>query len=101
MSDKDIMLAEDWSQGWPGVPHRVQPKSAAAAIAISFFIPGVGSMYAGNTGKGVAILVTWLVGCLLTLVVIGFPIVLVAWIWGMVDGNSSAVNWNRQHGIIS
>jgi TM2 domain-containing membrane protein YozV len=98
---KDIMpVNEDWSQGWPGT-QSVQPKSPAAAIAISFFIPGVGSMYAGNSGVGVAILVTYLVGCVLSLVLIGIPIVIAAWIWGMVNGNSSAIKWNRDHGIIS
>jgi hypothetical protein len=37
----------------------------------------------------------------LSLVLIGIPIVIAAWIWGMVNGNSSAIKWNRDHGIIS
>jgi hypothetical protein len=37
----------------------------------------------------------------LAVVVIGFPIPISAWIWGIINGHSSAVTWNRNHGIIS
>lgn len=58
-------------------------------------------MLAGNGGIGALILVTYIVGWFLAVVVIGFPILIGAWIWGIVNGHSSAVTWNRNHGIIS
>lgn len=80
---------------------RVQPKNSAAAIALSFLIPGVGSMYAGNSGVGVLILTLYVMSLVLCLVLIGFVLAPVVWIWGMMNAHSSATNWNHDHGIIS
>lgn len=84
----------------PGIM-QVQPKSPASALVISFLLPGVGSMYAGGTPVGVVILITWIIGLALTILIIGIPIVVGAWIWGMIHAYQSAVRWNRDHGIIS
>lgn len=79
----------------------VLPKNPAVSVIASFFVPGLGSMLNGNTSIGIVILITYIVGWVLTLVLIGFFIVLGAWIWGMVDAYSSAQKWNQAHGIIS
>lgn len=79
----------------------VQPKNPAVSLIISFFIPGVGSMVNGDVGTGVAILVLWIVGIVLAFVVIGFVLIIGAWIWGMIDAYQGAQRWNRAHGIIS
>jgi len=80
---------------------QVAPKSPAAGLIVSVFLPGVGSMMAGKTGKGIGILAGWLIGGLLCLAVVGFFIVPVFWIWGLVAGYQDAVAWNRAHGIVS
>src|ERR1019366_2451878 len=49
---------------------------------------------AGNVRVGVVILITYIAGWILTFALIGFPILLGAWIWGMVNAHSSAVGWN-------
>jgi TM2 domain-containing membrane protein YozV len=94
-------------QGYPagtGQPQGqlvVAPKNPAVSLIASFFIPGLGSMISGRVGIGILILGIYVVGLILTFIIIGFPIALGAWVWGMIDGYQSAVNWNRAHGIIS
>jgi TM2 domain-containing membrane protein YozV len=60
----------------------------AAAIIINFFLPGVGSLIIGKVGSGIAQLLLYFVGVLFSLtvigVIIGGPMMLAAWIWGLV-----------------
>ena len=79
----------------------VAPKSPAASVLLSVFIPGLGSMVNGNVGVGVAILILNIVGWMLAIVLIGIPLAIGTWIWGLVDAHQSAQRWNRAHGIIS
>ncbi len=79
----------------------ILPKNPALGVILSFFIPGLGSIVNGSTSRGVIILVVYVVGWILTLVLIGIPIVIGAWIWGLVDGYLSAQRWNQAHGIVS
>lgn len=92
----------DLQQYDPYMPqHRqVAPKSTLGALVISFFLPGVGSIYAGNVAWGLTILALWLVSIPLTLVTIGFFTGLICWLAGMVVGYRDARAWNREHGII-
>lgn len=83
----------------PGM--QVAPKSPAVAVLASFFIPGLGSMLNGETGKGVIILVLYAISWGFSLILIGIPFLIATWIFGMVDANSGAKRWNLQHGIIS
>jgi TM2 domain-containing membrane protein YozV len=93
--------------GQQGYPHYaypayvVAPKSPALAVFASFFIPGLGSMINGDVGKGIGILIGYVVSAVLAIVVIGFVGMLVFWVWGMVDGYNGAQRWNARHGIIS
>ena len=84
----------------PG-PVQVAPLSPALGLIVSIFLPGVGSMMAGKTGKGVGILIGWLIGCCCASSSSGSFIMPVFWIWGMVAAYTDAVRWNREHGIIS
>jgi TM2 domain-containing membrane protein YozV len=79
----------------------IAPKNGGIGVLLSFFIPGLGSMVNGSAGLGALILGVYIVGWILTLVLIGIPIVFGAWIWGMIDGYLSAQRWNSSHGIIS
>ena len=40
-------------------------------------------------------------GWILALFLIGIPILIGAFIWGLVDGYLSAQRWNQAHGIVS
>jgi TM2 domain-containing membrane protein YozV len=79
----------------------VAPKSPAVSVLLSVFIPGLGSMVNDNVGVGVAILVLNIIGWILAILLIGVPLVIGTWIWGLVDAYQSAQRWNRAHGIIS
>jgi len=79
----------------------VAPKSPAGSVLLSVFIPGLGSMVNGNAGVGVAILVLNIIGWMLAILLIGIPLAIGTWIWGLVDAYQSAQRWNRAHGIIS
>jgi len=79
----------------------VAPKSPAGSVLLSIFIPGLGSMVNDNASVGVTILILNIVGWLLAIVLIGIPLALGSWIWGLVDAHRSAQRWNRAHGIVS
>lgn len=79
----------------------ILPKNPALGVILSFFIPGLGSIVNGSTGRGVTILGLYLLGWLLAFFLIGIPILIGAWIWGLVDGYLSAQHWNQAHGIVS
>jgi TM2 domain-containing membrane protein YozV len=60
------------------------------AIIANILIPGIGSFMLGKVGQGIGQAVIWGIGLLLTLGtlgiggVIGLPLMLGAWIWGIV-----------------
>jgi TM2 domain-containing membrane protein YozV len=86
---------------WGAAPQVILPKNPALGVILSFFIPGLGSMVNGSGGRGAVILILYTVGWILSLVLIGIPILIGAWIWGLVDGFLSAQRWNAAHGIVS
>lgn len=59
-------------------------------IILNLFLPGVGSFVVGKFGQGTGQLLLWGFGLLLTIItlgfggLIGFPMMLGAWIWGLV-----------------
>jgi TM2 domain-containing membrane protein YozV len=79
----------------------VAPKNVALCVILSVFIPGLGSIVAGNTGTGVLILVLDVVAWILSIFLIGIPFAIGIWIWGLVDAYKSAERWNHAHGVIS
>lgn len=87
----------------PGMAYQpmVAPKSPALSVLLSVFIPGLGSMINDHVGTGVTILILNIVGIVLSLVLIGIPLAIATWIWGLVDAYQSAQRWNQAHGIIS
>jgi TM2 domain-containing membrane protein YozV len=83
----------------------VAPKSSAVSLIVSFFLPGVGSMINGDVGIGITILLLWLLAIFLDVtilgLVVGLPLGLAMFIWGLIDAYQGAQRWNRKHGIIS
>lgn len=86
-----------------GAPSAMQvaPKNPGIALLISFFIPGVGSLYASKTNTGLIILIGYIISWVLTIVIVGFVGVFGFWVWGMIDAYQAAQAWNRAHGIVS
>jgi TM2 domain-containing membrane protein YozV len=79
----------------------VSPKSPAVSLLASFFIPGLGSMINGDVGKGIGILIGYVVSLVLVLVIIGILGVFAFWIVGMIDAYQGAKLWNARHGLVS
>lgn len=87
----------------PGVPYApaypASRKEPALSLVLSFLLPGLGTMINGQAGKGVGIMVGYFLGALLSVILIGLPIMFGFWVWGMVDAYSGAKEHNARHGF--
>lgn len=63
-----------------------ESKALAGLLINAFLLPGLGTIIAGRSNPGVGQLLLFLIGVPLCLLVVGFPMVLAAWIWGLVTG---------------
>ncbi|TDO54584.1 hypothetical protein EV643_101374 [Kribbella sp. VKM Ac-2527] len=79
----------------------VAPKNPGLALVASFFIPGLGSLLNGNVLMGIIIFVCDVIAWISLTILIGFVLVPVVWIWGMIHAYHGAKRWNRKHGILS
>ena len=60
---------------------------AVVALILNILIlPGLGSLIGGKIKAGVWQLVLAIVGAILSIFLIGIPLLLAAWIWGIVTG---------------
>ncbi|AVZ41316.1 hypothetical protein CT688_14820 [Dietzia sp. JS16-p6b] len=74
-------------------------KEPALSLVLSFFLPGLGTIINGQAGKGIGIMAGYFLGILLSVVLIGIPIMLGFWVWGMVDAYSGAKQHNLENGF--
>ena len=49
-------------------------------------LPGLGSLICGKKTAGIWQLVLTIVGALLIIILIGIPMIIAAWIWGLITG---------------
>ena len=49
-------------------------------------LPGVGSIIAKRTTEGIIQIVLWVVGWIGLVFLIGFPLLIAAWVWALVTG---------------
>ena len=68
----------------------MQKKSAGVAVILSFFLPGLGQIYNGQIGKGIILIILSVVFWLLSSIVIGIPLYIILWIYGMYNAYSTA-----------
>jgi len=71
-------------------------KSPGVAAVLSFFICGLGQIYNGQIGKGIAMIIAYLISWSLCVFVIGFITTPVLWIWGMIDAYNTADRINHE-----
>ncbi len=69
-------------------------KSPGVAVVLSFFVAGLGQIYNGQIGKGVAFMIAYLCSLVLMWVLVGFIIAPILWIWSMVDAYKTAERIN-------
>jgi TM2 domain-containing membrane protein YozV len=64
------------------------------ALIISFFLPGIGTVYAGNVMKGIIIFIVALIlGALVAVFLLGFIawiLYVIVWLYGMYDAYTTA-----------
>jgi TM2 domain-containing membrane protein YozV len=95
-----VQTARTFQQALAPQPAAAQPvaapvtgntkKSAGVATILSFFIPGLGQIYNGQIGKGIGMIILAIIFGLLWSLVIGIPLYLILWIYGMYDAYSTA-----------
>jgi TM2 domain-containing membrane protein YozV len=73
-------------------------KNPGLAAVLSFFITGLGQIYNGQIGKGIALFAGAVVSGLLCAVVIGFVLLPVIWLYGIFDAYRTAEKINRGAG---
>ena len=63
------------------------------SVIVNIFFPGIGSIIVGKIGTGIAQLILYIVGALLSLTailaIIGVPLMIGVWIWAIVTAASS------------
>jgi TM2 domain-containing membrane protein YozV len=75
----------------------VQPiKNAGLAAVLSALWCGLGQIYNGQIGKGIAFMIIQFINALLMFIFIGFITYPIMWIWGMVDAYRQAEEINRE-----
>jgi TM2 domain-containing membrane protein YozV len=72
----------------------VSEKSPGLAAVLSFFWAGLGQIYNGEIGKGILMMVAYVISCVMMGIVIGFITTPILWIYGMVDAYKTAEKFN-------
>lgn len=89
-------------QAYQPVPPYAGPpaprKEPALSLVLSFFLPGLGTIVNGQGGKGIGIMGGYFLGALLSVILIGLPIMFGFWVWGMVDAYNGAKTHNARYG---
>ena len=70
-------------------------KNTLLAIILSVFLPGLGQIYLGLDRKGSIFLIAYVVSAILILILIGFLLCFIIWIWALIDTIISANALNR------
>lgn len=70
-------------------------KDPILALILSFFFPGLGQLYLGNTNHGLVLVLCGIVAWVLMSVCIGLFIYIGLWIYSMYDAYTSAEKFNR------
>lgn len=75
-------------------------KNILLAIILSIFLPGLGQMYLGLDNKGAIFLIAYVISAILILILIGFLLCAVIWIWALIDTIISANSINRGEEVL-
>jgi TM2 domain-containing membrane protein YozV len=78
----------------PPTPAKNNKSTGIAAIA-SFVIPGLGQIYCGAIGRGIMIFIGAIIAACLIIVLIGFIIYPILWVWNIYDAYTMAKKINE------
>lgn len=65
-------------------------KNTLLAVILSVLLPGLGQIYLGLDNKGAIFLIAYVISAILVLFIIGIVLVIILWIWALVDTIISA-----------
>lgn len=71
-----------------------QRKTPAVAILLSLIISGAGQIYNGEAGKGIAMIIGYILCWAASSLIFPILLLIVLWIYGMVDANTKAKEFN-------
>lgn len=72
-----------------------EDKNVLLSAILSFLFPGLGHLYLGLNKKGVSYIIAYIVSAILVFILIGFVLMLIVWIWALVDSIKSTEAINR------
>lgn len=75
-------------------------KSPGLAAVLSFFWPGVGQIYNGQIAKGIVFIVLAAIFGWLMVVVIGFILYPILWVYAIYDAYKTAERINAERGTV-
>ncbi|HEX8101645.1 MAG TPA: hypothetical protein VF533_03465 [Solirubrobacteraceae bacterium] len=70
-------------------------KSPGVAVLLSLLVTGAGQIYCGRAGRGIAFFCAAFVSLILCMVIIGFVLLPIVWIWAAVDAHGLAQRQNN------
>lgn len=72
-----------------------EEKNVLLAAILSFLFPGLGHLYNGLTKKGVSFIIIYIVSAIFVIILIGFVLMLIVWIWALIDAIKTTEAINR------
>jgi TM2 domain-containing membrane protein YozV len=74
----------------PTVASTVGEKNPVLAAILSFLIAGLGQIYNGEIRKGIILIIAYVISIVLCSILIGIPLVVILWIYGIYDAYTTA-----------
>ena len=73
---------------------KVGEKNPVLAAILSFLIVGLGQIYNGQIGKGIVLIICYVISIVLCTILIGIPLLVILWIYGIYDAYNTAKKIN-------
>ncbi len=74
-------------------------KKTSTAVLLSFLFCGLGHIYSGEKGKGITLVIAYIISLLLMSGAVGFMTTPILWLWGMYDAYKSVERTNHQRAL--
>ncbi len=72
-----------------------EEKNVLLAAILSFLFPGLGHLYLGLNKKGISFILAYIVSAILILLLIGAVLMIIVWIWALIDSIKSTEAINK------
>ena len=74
-------------------------KSVITTIILSIILPGLGQFYLGLDNKGAKFLIAYVISAILILILVGFLLCIIIWVWALIDSVKSVNALNRGESV--